>query len=165
MMRKAAAYGTAMVVLATVANLLHAVSHVGQDVMSLEAWQWAYVIGVIFLSPVVAAALLWTPLLLAGAWLLLASMSGSFVFDLAYHFLIPSPDNVFTLQPGVWLVAFWSSSLILVAVSGLGCLVGGLGRLPALALPHLDTVYRQVRFTNGGPMIRTESHQATGPQT
>jgi uncharacterized integral membrane protein len=66
MMRKAAAYGTAMVVLATVANLLHAVSHVGQDVMSLEAWQWAYVIGVIFLSPVVAAALLWTPLHLAG---------------------------------------------------------------------------------------------------
>ena len=125
MMRKAAAYGTAMVVLATVANLLHAVSHVGQDVMSLEAWQWAYVIGVIFLSPVVAAALLWTPLRLAGAWLLLASMSGSFVFDLAYHFLIPGPDNVFTLQPGVWLVALWSSSLILVAVSGLGCLVGG----------------------------------------
>jgi hypothetical protein len=125
MMRKAAAYGTAMVVLATVANLLHAVSHVGQDVMSLEAWQWAYVIGVIFLSPVVAAALLWTPLRLAGAWLLLASMSGSFVFDLAYHFLIPGPDNVFTLQPGVWLVAFWSSSLILVAISGLGCLVGG----------------------------------------
>ena len=39
MKRKAAAYGTAMVVLATVANLLHAVSHVGQDVMSLEAWQ------------------------------------------------------------------------------------------------------------------------------
>jgi hypothetical protein len=93
--------------------------------MSLEAWQWAYVISVIFLSPVVAAALLWTLLRLAGAWLLLASMSGSFVFDLAYHFLIPGPDNVFTLQPGVWLVAFWSSSLILVAVSGLGCLVGG----------------------------------------
>ena len=47
MMRKAAAYGTAMVVLATVANLLYAVSHVGQEVMSLEVWQWAYVIGVI----------------------------------------------------------------------------------------------------------------------
>jgi hypothetical protein len=157
MMRKAAAYGTAMVVLATVANLLHAVSHVGQDVMSLEAWQWAYVIGVIFLSPVVAAALLWTPLRLAGAWLLLASMSGSFVFDLAYHFLIPGPDNVFTLQPGVWLVAFCCQRARMPG--------GGLGRLPALALPHLDTVYRQVRFTNGGPMIRTESHQATGPQT
>jgi len=125
MMRKAAAYGTAMVVLATVANLLHAVSHVGQEVMSLQAWQWAYVIGVIFLSPLVAAALLCTPLRLAGAWLLVTSMAGSFVFDLAYHFLIPGPDNVFTLQPGVWLIPFWTSSVLLVAVSGLGCLIGG----------------------------------------
>jgi hypothetical protein len=125
MMRKAAVYGTAMVVLATVANLLHGASHVGQGVMSLQAWQWAYVICVIFVSPLVAAALLWTPLRLAGAWLLLTSMAGSFVFDFAYHFLIPGPDNVFTLQPGVWLIPFWTSSVLLVAVSGLGCLVGG----------------------------------------
>jgi hypothetical protein len=125
MMRRAAAYGTAMVVLATVANLLHAVSHVGQEVMSLEVWQWAYVICVIFISPIAAAVLLWTPLPLAGAWLLLVSMAGSFVFDLAYHFPIPGPDNVFTLQPGMWLIPFWVTSVLLVVVSGLGCLMGG----------------------------------------
>ena len=38
-----------MLVLATAANLLHTVSHTGQDVLSLEAWQWAYVVGVIFI--------------------------------------------------------------------------------------------------------------------
>jgi hypothetical protein len=124
-MRKATVYGTAMVLLAMAANLLHAVSHAGQGVLSLEAWQWEYVVGVIFVSPIIAAALLWTRFRLVGAWLLLASMVGSFVFDFAYHFLIPGPDNVFTLQPGAWLIPFRVSSVMLVAVSGLGSLVGG----------------------------------------
>ena len=99
-MRKTAVYGTSAVVLATAINLTHAVSHVGQNVFSLEAWQWAYVIVVIYLAPIVAAVLLWTPLRLAGAWLLLGSMVGSLAFDFAYHFLIPGPANVFTLEPG-----------------------------------------------------------------
>src|SRR5215207_9221647 len=124
-MRKTAVYGTAVVVLVTAANLLHAISHVGQDIVSLEAWQWAYVLGVMYLAPIVAAVLLWTPYRLAGAWLLLASMAGSFLFDFAYHFVIPGPDNVFTLRPGAWLAPFWVSSVILVIVSGLGALVGG----------------------------------------
>jgi hypothetical protein len=124
-LRTTAVYGTAMVVLATAVNLLHGVSHLGQEVLSLQPWQWAYVTCVIFLAPVVAAVLLWSPYRLAGAWLLLCSMAGSFVFDLAYHFLIEGPDNVFTLEPGAWLVPFWLSSVLLVATSGLGALVGG----------------------------------------
>ena len=44
-MRKTAGYGTA-VVLATVVNLMHAISHAGQEVLPLEAWHGAYVIGV-----------------------------------------------------------------------------------------------------------------------
>ena len=124
-MRKTAVHGTAMVLLATVSNLLHAVSHVGQGVLSLQSWQWAYVIGVIYLAPIVSAALLWTPYRQTGAWLLLASMAGTFLFDFAYHFLIPGPDNVFTLRPGAWLGPFWASSVILVIVSGVGVLVGG----------------------------------------
>jgi hypothetical protein len=124
-MRKTAVYGTVVVVLATAANLLHAISHAGQNVMSLEVWRWAYVIGVIFISLILAAVLLWTPYRLAGAWLLLASMAGSFVFDFAYHFLIPGPDSVFTLEPGAWLVPFWVSAVLVAAVSGLATLVGG----------------------------------------
>src|SRR5829696_4990195 len=82
-----------MVALATAVNLLHGVSHVGQEVLSLQAWQWAYVTCVIFLTPVVAAVLLWSPYRLAGAWLLFGSMAGSLVFDLAYHFLIEGPTS------------------------------------------------------------------------
>jgi len=77
------------------------------------------------LSPMVAAVLLWTPYRLAAAWPLFASMAGSFGFDLAYHFLIPGPDNVFTLEPDAWLVPFRVSAVLLGAVSGLGTLVGG----------------------------------------
>jgi hypothetical protein len=124
-MRKTAVYGTVIVFLTTMANLLHAVSHIGQEVLSLEVWQWAYVIGVIYLAPIAAAVMLWTPYRLAGAWLLLASMVGSFAFDFAYHFLIPGPDNVFSLEPGTWLLPFWGSAVLLVAVSGVGTLVGG----------------------------------------
>lgn len=124
-MRATAVYGTAMVVLATAVNLLHGVSHVGQEVMSLQAWQWAYVTCVIFLAPVIAAILLWSSYRLVGAWLLFGSMVGSLVFDLAYHFLIEGPDNVFTLEPGAWLAPFQVSSVLLVATSGLGVLVGG----------------------------------------
>ena len=124
-MRTTAAYGTAVVVLATAVNMLHGISHVGQEVLSLQAWQWAYVICVIFLAPLVAAVLLWSPIRLAGAWLLFGSMVGSLIFDLAYHFLIEGPDNVFTQEPGAWLAAFRVSSALLVATSGIGALVGG----------------------------------------
>src|SRR5215203_1548768 len=119
-MRKAAVYGTAMILLATAANILHAVSHAGQGVLSLEAWQWGYVVGVIFVSPIIAAALLWTRYRLVGAWLLLASMVGSFAFDFAYHFLIPGPDNNFMLQPGAWLIPFRVSSVMLWPSAGSG---------------------------------------------
>jgi hypothetical protein len=124
-MRTIAVYGTAMVVLATAVNLLHAVSHFGQEILSLQAWQLMYVVCVVFVAPIVAAVLLWTRLSLAGAWLLLASMAGSFVFDLAYHFLIEGPDNVFTLDPGAWVAPFQVSSVLVVGVSGIGVLVGG----------------------------------------
>lgn len=124
-MRTTAVYGTAVVILATVVNLLHGISHLGQEVLSLQAWQWTYVVCVIFLAPIAAAGLLWTSLRLAGAWLLFGSMAGSLIFDLAYHFLIGGPDNAFTLESGVWVAPFQVTSVLLVLASGLGVLVGG----------------------------------------
>src|SRR5215217_9725273 len=140
-----------MVVLATAVNLLHGVSHVGQEVLSLQPWQWAYVTCVIFLAPVVAAVLLWSPYRMAGAWLLFGSMAGSFVFDLAYHFLIEGPDNVFTLEPGAWLMPFQISSLLLVATSGLGALVGGWAVLR----------FSRLRTPSQGPVLTEKGHRWT----
>ena len=60
-MRRLALYGTLAAVLATLAHVLHGISHVEHQV-PLEAWQWAYVIFLAFLAPVLAAVLLWTRL-------------------------------------------------------------------------------------------------------
>ena len=123
-MRKAALYGMGAAILDVAANLWHVVSHVGQHVLSLPEWQLAYVILVIFIAPVAAAVLLWTRYRRGGAWLLLASMAGSFVFGLAYHFLIAGPDNAFALEPGAWQTAFRVSAAFLLLAQGTGCLVG-----------------------------------------
>jgi hypothetical protein len=123
-MRVVVLIGTIVVVLSTAANLLHGVAHEGQQVMSLPAWQWVYVILVIFVLPVGAAALLWTRYPRAGAWLLFASMVGSLVFGLAYHFLIPGPDNAFTLQPGTWRTLFQVSAALTLLLQGIGSVVG-----------------------------------------
>jgi len=60
-MCKVALYGTLVAVCATLAHVLHGMSHVEHRV-SLAAWQWAYVMVVVFLAPVVAAVLLWSRL-------------------------------------------------------------------------------------------------------
>ncbi len=129
-MRRIALYGTLVVAMVTVGNLLHGISHAEHEV-PLAAWQQAYVFLIIFLAPIVAAVLLWSRFRRAGAWLLLVSMTGSLIFGVAYHFLIPGPDNAFTLQQGAWLTAFQASAALLVLLDGLGCLTGlwALGRL------------------------------------
>lgn len=98
MRKDGALMGTMVVVGSAAVNAAHTVSHAGQHIMSLPAWQLAYIVVVIYAAPVFAAVLLWTRYCLAGAWLLVASMAGSLVFGLLYHFLLPGSDNVFT-QP------------------------------------------------------------------
>ncbi len=87
-------------------------------------WQWSYVISVIFISPVVAAVLLWTRYRLAGAWLLIGSLAGALLFGLAFHYLIPGADNVFTLEPGVWRGPFSATAAFVAFSETLGTLVG-----------------------------------------
>lgn len=122
-MRKVALYGTLAAVLATIAHILHGISHVEHQV-PLAAWQWAYVIFVVFLTPVVAAMLLWTRMRRVGAWLLLASMAGALVFGLVFHFLVAGPDNVFTLNPGAAREAFRFSAVLVALTEVLGCVAG-----------------------------------------
>ena len=102
MRKDGALIGTVVDVGSAAVNAAHTVSHAGQHVMSLPAWQLAYIVVVIYAAPVVAAVLLWTRYCLAGAWLLVASMAGSLVFGLLYHFLLPGSDNVFTQPHGAW---------------------------------------------------------------
>ena len=124
MSSKVAYLATAVVVVSVAVNLLHAASHAGQHVMSLPGWQLAYIAVVIYAAPVVAAVLLWTRYPLAGAWLLAASMAGSFVFGLVFHFLVSGSDNVFTLLPGTWRTTFQVTAVLLLMLEMIGTLIG-----------------------------------------
>jgi hypothetical protein len=124
MRRNVAFLATAVVVVSAVVNVAHTASHAGQHLMSLPGWQLAYIAIVIYAAPLVAASLLWTQYRFAGAWLLAASMAGSFAFGLLYHFVIPGPDNVFTQPPGTWRTVFGVSAALLLPLQGAGCLVG-----------------------------------------
>ena len=113
-----------MVVLATVFNLLHTTFHGGHYVVwSLPAWQLVYVAVVFYVAPMATTLMLWTRFYEVGAWLLVASMVGSLVFGLAFHFLISGPDNAFTLHPGTWQAPFQVSAILLLLAQGVGCLV------------------------------------------
>jgi len=140
-MHKVALYGTLAAVLATIAHVLHGISHVEHQV-PLAAWQWAYVIFVVFLAPVVAAMLLWTRMQRVGAWLFLASMAGALIFNLAFHFLVSGPDNVFTLNPGAAREAFRFSAVLVALSEALGCVAGiwALSKLPSSAKGAVGTV-------------------------
>lgn len=115
---------TAVVVVSVAVNVAHTASHAGQHVMSLPSWQLAFIAVVIYAAPVVAVVLLWTTYRATGAWLLVASMAGSLVFGLLYHFLVPGADNVFAQPPGTWRAAFVVTAVLLSSLQAAGVLVG-----------------------------------------
>lgn len=122
MRRDGAFLGTAVVVVSAAVNVAHTASHAGQHLMHLPAWQPVYIAVVIYATPVVAAVLLWTRRRLAGAWLLVASMAGSLVFGLLYHF--PGPDNVFTQPSGTWQATYQVTAVLLSLTHVIGVSVG-----------------------------------------
>jgi len=74
-------------------NVVHAAAHIiGEVLLSLAAN--AFVALVILLAPFLALGLLYTRRLRAGAWLLFASMLGALLFGVAYHLVLPGPDNI-----------------------------------------------------------------------
>jgi hypothetical protein len=103
-------------------SLIHGFAHQRARV-TLDVFDSVYVAVVITLAPLVAAALLFTRLARAGAWLLALSMFGALVFGLFKHFLLPGSDNVLEVH-GDWHSLFlWTAVGIAVAEIG-GALVG-----------------------------------------
>lgn len=122
-MRKIVAVATSVVLAHLGLSLLHRQAHIHLQIM-LTRNQWLFVLAVITLAPPVAAILLWTRFQRVGAWLLLLSMLGSFVFGVYYHFAAVSPDNVSQVPPGAWGTRFQLSAVLLAVVEALGCGVG-----------------------------------------
>lgn len=97
-------------------GVAHSVAHEALSVKVTRA-QLAFIVPVIFFAPLVAGFLL-LKFKKAGAALLLASMVGSFVFGLYYHFVAETIDHVAhvaRLEPACWSATFRVTAYLLAA--------------------------------------------------
>lgn len=106
------------------AVVLHSVAHEVLQVKATGA-QLAFIVPVIILAPP-AAGLLLPRCKRAGAALLLASMLGSFVFGLYYHFVADTIDHVAhvaRLEPAFWSAMFRATAALLLVSEAAGVAV------------------------------------------
>jgi hypothetical protein len=108
-----------------IVSVLHGHAHTRLGV-GLSDWQNSYVLVVIVLAPLVALALSFTRYIRAGLWLLLASMIGSLIFGLCYHYIIISSDHVAHLPAGDARGVFRVTAVLLLITEALGVIVAAI---------------------------------------
>jgi hypothetical protein len=97
---------------AVAAHVLHAVAHTALRI-DPPPGSMLFILIVTFAMPVVGfAVLLLRPLV--GAIAVGASMLGSLVFGVAYHFVIDAPDRCDHVGDGLWAATFQTTALLLV---------------------------------------------------
>ena len=112
-----------IVLLHALVSTAHGFAHYGLGI-NLSAFQSAYVILIISLAPLLAAALLWSRRARLGFVILMLSMAGSLVFGFYWHFVAVSPDNVFHLHNGNLQTLFRSTAALLLVSEASGFAVG-----------------------------------------
>jgi hypothetical protein len=112
----------AAVVLAHLAvSLVHGMAHSGAQV-ALDFGGTLFVYIVILIGPLAGLAVSrWRPQ--TGAWIVALTMSGSLVFGLIKHFIIPGTDHVNHVAPA-WRSLFASTAALLVVVEAAGAAIG-----------------------------------------
>jgi hypothetical protein len=121
--RRAARYGTAIVLLHLLVNLLHGVAHRELHI-GLSPSETLFVIGVILAGPLLAMALLWTAWQRLGLGLLALTMGGALIFGLYHHFVAMGPDHVAAQVAGLWGITFVVTACALLLTEALGTYVG-----------------------------------------
>jgi hypothetical protein len=104
--------------------VLHSIAHQILPVQATPA-QLAFIVPVIIVAPIVAAFML-LKFETAGMLLLAASMLGSFVFGLYYHFIADTIDHVAhvaQMQPVLWSQMFQATSYLLAISEAAGAAV------------------------------------------
>jgi hypothetical protein len=105
--------------------VLHSIAHQILPVRATPA-QLAFIVPVIIVAPIVAAFML-LKFKTAGMLLLAASMLGSFVFGLYYHFIADTIDHVAhvaQMQPVLWSQMFQATSYLLAISEAAGAAIG-----------------------------------------
>lgn len=114
----------AIVLAHTVVNVAHAAAHITEEI-SLPPVANAFIALDILLAPFLALALFYTGRLRAGAWLLFVSMLGALLFGVAYHLVLPGPDNIMQMVGRPWAILFQASAVLLAVLEMSGTVVGG----------------------------------------
>jgi hypothetical protein len=115
----------AVVAVHFVVVVLHSIAHQLLSVNASPA-QLAFIFPVIIFAPVVAGVML-PRFEKFGTVLLTASMTGSFVFGVNYHFIAETIDHVAhvaQLEPHFWSQMFLATSYLLAISELLGAVVG-----------------------------------------
>jgi len=121
--RRAAAYGTAIVLVNLVVNLVHGAAH--RDLhIDLSAAETLFVVVVILAGPLLAMALLWTAWQRLGLGLLALTMGGSLVFGLYHHFVAADPDHVGAQVAGFGGTTFAVTACLLFLLEAVGTYLG-----------------------------------------
>ncbi len=114
--------GIAIVVLHLLVSAAHGAAHTAMQI-GLSSWQNAYVLIVITVLPLVSGVLIWR-YRGSGFFLLFASMLGSLIFGVYYHFILSGPDNVAHLGQHSWALPFQVSAAILALTEIAGAAIG-----------------------------------------
>lgn len=102
-------------------TLAHGATHLTIPV-AIPGWQLVTAIVVLFVTPVVGAALCLRGRPGPGTWLVLLAGVGGLLFEGALHFLLANPDNVAAVQHGGFAataVLTTGSDALLAVVAGL----------------------------------------------
>jgi hypothetical protein len=122
--RFAAWLGTAAVLVHGAPLVLHGVAHAQLGIYLESVLANIYIGVVLYAAPVVSAWLLWTGRIRLGAWLLVASMLGSLIFEGYHHFVAMSPDHVSQVPAGPWGDTFRVTAIASVITEVLACAAG-----------------------------------------
>ena len=110
--------------------ILHSIAHQVLPVRATPA-QLAFIVPVIIVAPVLAGFLL-SKFNTPATVLLTASMIGSFIFGLYYHFIADTIDHVAHvahLQPAFWSQMFQVTSYLLAISELFGAVIGSISLL------------------------------------
>ena len=116
-------YGTAIVLVHLLVNIVHGAAHSKLDI-KLGHEATLFVVTVIGICPLLAMVLLWLRKRRPGMLLLALSMAGSLIFGFYKHFVAIGPDDVGAQAPGFWGTAFAVTACLLLATEAIGMFVG-----------------------------------------
>ena len=133
-MSRSAAYGTAIVLVHVVVNIVQGLAHRELGI-GLSPLGSAFVVVVILVLPLIAMALLWT-MRRVGLILLTLSMFGALLFGLYHHFVAAGPDHIHAQLSGGWGDAFVLTSYLLLITEALGTYAGLFFLSKKIELPH-----------------------------